>query len=89
MVIDEQQHWRHSIHLLHEIWGKLDLDKGMQLTLVLQFFQLMPALNTPITARATYSEALLCCFFSWAGSTQMGDHSLLISWYSIDGAMFL
>lgn len=89
MVIDEQQRWRNSIHLLHEIWGKLDLDKGMQLTLALQFFQLVPALNTPVTARATYSEVLLCWFFSWAGSTQMGDHSLLVSWYSIDGAMSL
>lgn len=67
----------------------MDLDKGMQLTLALQFFQLMPALNAPVTARTTDSEVLLRCFFSWAGSTQMGDHSLLISWYSIDGAMFL
>lgn len=27
MVIDEQKHWRHSLHLLHEVWEKMDLDK--------------------------------------------------------------
>lgn len=27
MVIDEQKHWRHSLHLLHEVWEEMDLDK--------------------------------------------------------------
>lgn len=25
--MDEQKHWRHSLHLLHEIWEEMDLDR--------------------------------------------------------------
>lgn len=27
MVIDEQKHRRHNLHLLYEVWEKMDLDK--------------------------------------------------------------
>lgn len=91
MVIDGQNHWRHSIHLLHEIWEKMDLDKEIQFILVLQFFQLIVALKTSDTVVALKTK--FCCIAIPYG---LGAPRLAVAGFefpvfllSTDGVVFL